>query len=133
MVAFKKGWCVIANELSLQAVLTYTKGTGDARVNVNKSYTDLVTVTGDEYQQFVQSVGTSAEAIPLGDVGTAGFVMLRNLDTTNFITISTDAAAHANPCNKMFPGEFCLFRAAAAPYAKADTAACRMEVTIIET
>lgn len=122
----------MANELSVQAVLSYAKGTGDARVSTNKSYSDLVNVTGDEYQQFVQVVGTSAEAIPLGDVGTAGFVMLRNLDTTNFITISTDAAAHANPCVKLLAGEIALFRAAAAPYAKADTAACRMEVTIIE-
>lgn len=122
----------MANELTLSASIKFTKGTGDALMNVTKSYSDLADVSGTEYYENVQAVGTSAEALLVADIGTQGFVLLRNLDTTNFVNVSTDAAAHANPCVKMKAGEFALFRANGALYLKADTGACRVACFVVE-
>ena len=122
----------MANELTLSASIKFTKGTGDALMNVSKSYSDLVDVAGTEYYENIQSVGTSSEALLVSDIGTQGFVLLRNLDTTNFVNVSTDNSAHANPCVKMKAGEIALFRANSALYLKADTAACRVAFLVVE-
>ncbi len=84
-------------------------------------------VAGSNYIRNVQNIGTSKEAMLLGDVGTPGYVLLHNLDATNFVEVfpnATDAGLV-----KLLKGEWALFRLdAAAPYLKADTAACNVEI-----
>jgi hypothetical protein len=80
------------------------------------------------------SVGTSEEAIPLGEVTSPGWAIFINRDTTNFINlkVATSGAIFA----KLLAGEFALLRlgsGAQAPYAIADTAACKMEYFIAMT
>jgi len=68
----------------------------------------------------VQAIGTSWEALILGDVGTPGIAVFKNLDDTNFVEIGAGGAAFG----KLKPGEACVLRlGVAAPQAKADTAA----------
>lgn len=71
-----------------------------------------------------QNIGTSEEAITLGDGGTIKELYLRNLDATNYVEIkvATGGAIFA----KLLPGEDMLVRlgsGAQAPYAIANTAA----------
>ena len=67
----------------------------------------------------------------LGDVagGTPGYVLLRNLDGTNFVQFGADADA---PFGKLKAGEAALLRVVAAPISiKADTAACAVEYWVL--
>ena len=88
------------------------------------------TMTGNAFAGGVVSVGTVAEALALGDVATPGWVLIYNLDATNYVEVGEDADA---PFIKLKAGEFAIFRAAAATIeAKAHTAACLVEYFIIE-
>lgn len=80
-----------------------------------------------------QSIGFAAhEAIALGGVATAGYVYVRNLGPTNFIEIGVDATGTFHPTIKLFLNEAALFRAGAVLYAKADTAAVKIDVLILD-
>lgn len=118
----------MANELTIAASLTFSKS--GVQVTFPKTGTSF-TVSGTKYSRTVQSVGTSEEALILGDVGTPGYSLIVNLDATNFVKIR--GATGAVDCIKLKPGEFCLFRhAGSAPFAIADTAACKIEHLLIE-
>jgi hypothetical protein len=82
---------------------------------------------GDNAIYNIQDVGTSAEAILLGDV-LPGFVHFKNLDTTNFVTIGNDNAV-TTVVSKLLPGECMTLRTTTATwYAKADSAAIQLLV-----
>ena len=81
-----------------------------------------------------QNIGTSEEAITLGEVTSPGWAFFINRDETNFIElrVATGGAKFA----KLKPGEFAFLRlgsGAQAPYAIADTAACQLEYKIFMT
>jgi len=61
-------------------------------------------------------------------LGTPGYVYVRNMDTTNYVEVGITASYTI----KLLAGDFALFPAAAAIYAKANTAACNVEYIIIE-
>ena len=61
------------------------------------------TITGLQYSDNTQSIGTSYEALVFGDVGTnPGVFMLQNLDTTNYVEVSSDAGS--TYCIRLAPG-----------------------------
>ena len=69
----------------------------------------------------VQNIGTSDEALALGDVTTPGWSVFQNLDDTNFVEIGVGSFT---PFLKLKPTEQCLVRlGTTAPRAQADTAA----------
>jgi len=72
----------------------------------------------------VQNIGTTEEALALGDVATPGFAVFQNLDGTNFVEVGSYVAGTFYPFLKLKPGEMQMVRiGVAAPYAKADMAA----------
>ena len=86
-----------------------------------------ITVSGTQWMDNTQAIGTSEEAILLGDVAAGGWCFFQNMDATNFISIR--AATGATNLIKLLAGEWCLFRLSAdatAPFAIADTGACNM-------
>lgn len=89
-------------------------------------------MAGMEREDTFVSVGFAAEeALPLGDVGTIGWCFFQNLDATNFVTLYM-ATGHTVGL-KFLPGEGYHFRLnATAPFAKADTAACRCRWVVYE-
>ena len=118
----------MANELTLDCVLKYLNGDYD----ITKSETGLkVDVSGDNYICNVQNIGTSEEALTLGDVSAGGFMFLQNLDATNYVEIRP--AQGVADLIKMKAGEPALFRLTgdASPYAIANTAACDLLVVLI--
>jgi hypothetical protein len=91
------------------------------------------TMTGNYVQDVVIEIGTSAENLPLGDITTPGWCRVKNLDATNFVQIGHDVAASFEADVKVPAGKTVLFyMAQGTPQAKADTAACKIHLTIAE-
>ena len=79
-------------------------------------------------------VGTSQEAVTPSDITSQGFVYFKNLDTVNFIEVGVEVSATFYPVIKLLPGEAVAVRLSpsVALFAKADTAAARLEAQIFE-
>ena len=118
----------MANELTLTATLKFDKSTKSADVGKTGLQLD---VTGGDYITKTQVVGTSQEAIVIGEITTPGYMFIRNLDATNYIEIR-DGSSGADVV-KVRAGGVALFElATATPFAIANTASCEVEYTIIE-
>ena len=117
----------MSNEISISASISFSKG----GASVQRAEGIQVTVTGDAFSHEVMSILTTAGGTLLvegGDVGTAGYILLKNLDATNYITVGLSGQYSI----KLKAGEIALFRAAAPIYALANTATCLVEYLIIE-
>jgi hypothetical protein len=69
----------------------------------------------------VQNIGTSDEALALGDITTPGWAVFQNLDDTNYVEIGVGSFT---PVVKLKPGEQAILRlGTTAPRAQANTAA----------
>lgn len=118
----------MANELTLTASCKFLKG--DSDVLFNKSGI-LLDVSGDDYVRLTQNVGTTQEALNLGDLTTPGYILVFNRDTTNFVSIRPGTGE--NDLVKIPAGGIALFMiASSAPFIIADTAACIVEYLLIE-
>ena len=122
----------MADEIRLNATLQY-EDTDLAEINLQMSdlLADVATL---KYVEVKQSVGTSEEALVLGEITSPGWLFAINRDTTNYIElrVATGGAKFA----KLLPGEFCLLRlgsGATAPFAIANTAACMLQYALIST
>jgi hypothetical protein len=118
----------MANELTLSASVRFSKG--GISVSEGKSGVQL-DVAGDDFVTKTQNVGTSEEALNLGDITTPGYVLMRNTDPTNFVSVRSGTGA-ANLI-KIPAGGIALFMCeAAAPFVIANGAAVKIEYTMIE-
>lgn len=126
----------MAHELTINAAMVYAD---DEDTNVEMEVPNLVkTVTTKRVTRMKQNVGTSEEAINLGDVSSPGYVFFVNRDVTNYIDlkVATGGAIFA----RLDPdtdgdgnGGFALLKlgsGAAVPYAIANTAACQMDIFV---
>lgn len=74
----------MAQELISKISLKYTK---DQNVVEKALETFYLSVSGTgRYGPTLWNVGTSEEDMSFGDVGTPGFLFLRNMDLTNYVT-----------------------------------------------
>ena len=114
----------MANELTIQTTAQYTKN-GATFNRTPASFT--ITVAGDNVQAGIVSVGTSPEAIPLGDIATPGYLLVHNLDATNYIQIGYDATGF-KPTVKVAAGKWGIFQLdPTVPQWQANTGACLVE------
>jgi hypothetical protein len=82
----------------------------------------------------VQVVGTTYEALVMGDVTTAGYAFFRNMDATNYVEVGLDVAAAFQPLVRLNAGETAVFRLTTnAPFARFNTLAGNLEYTILQT
>jgi hypothetical protein len=84
-----------------------------------------------------QSIGTSAEVVDLGDISANGLLILRNLDTTNYITYGPQEAGSGGDMvtfGKIKPGGVALTWLAPTVVlmAQADTAEALLDVYLYE-
>jgi len=115
----------MANELRLGFSLSYAKG-GAA---LNRAETDEVTQTGDAIAHEIQSIPTSNTAlVEAAAIGTPGYVFVKNLDATNFVSVGLTGSYTI----KLLAKQMAMFPAAGAIFALADTATCLVEYIIIE-
>lgn len=68
-----------------------------------------ITPAADAAVRNEHSVGTTPELLVVGDIGTIGYCVFKNLDQTDTITLSLDAPGAA-PFATLKPGEFALVR-----------------------
>lgn len=123
----------MANEITLNASLAYSDSEG-TEAALTPIVNLLATVASKRVISYKVNVGTSEEALPLGDVTAPGWAMFINRDETNYVElrVATGGAKFA----KLKPGEFALLRlgsGAQVPYAIADTDACQLECLLIQT
>lgn len=118
-----------AGEISLYASISSTKN----GATVAGSSTQNADMIGDQMIGNVQIVGTSNEAINLGDVSTLGHLYCKNMDATNYVEIFTDNA-NAQPVAKLLAGQAMLIAShpSATYYARANTAVCNLHVVAVE-
>lgn len=123
----------MANELALNASLTYTKNS----VVINEAINALlVTVTGNGLNSLNSfSATTAAIAIPLGSSTSAGgWIFVMNLDPTNYVNLLTGTSGTI--FGRLLPGEFALFRfdaSVTAPAVQAHTSACQIKFCLFDT
>ena len=120
----------MANEGTVKISLSFAKSGVTDSVDGG---TIKFNVAGTSSLHNVQKVGTSEEAITLGDSGAGGYMLLINRDSTNFVEIRQ--ATGAADLIRLLAGNIACFRLspdATAPFAIADTAACDLEVFLIE-
>ncbi len=118
----------MANEISLSINFAVSKGGASVSGQSNAS----LTMSGEQFISNVQIIGITNETLVFGDVSTIGYVYCKNLDATNFVTISVDSA-QAQVIAKLLPGEACIFKPGTTTVnAKADTAPVNLQVVACE-
>lgn len=127
----------MANEISIVAGLKVVKNTITNELSYPPdaiSGVDAVLArdfAGTKRSEIIQNVGTSEEALKLGDVTSPGYCLMKNLDDTNFVSVRP--ASGAADLIKLEAGDVALFRLqATAPFVIADTAACDVQVMLLE-
>ncbi len=92
----------------------------------------LASVTGTKVADLIQEIGTSEEALMLGDIPAPGYIMIENLDSTNKVSLrpGTGLANMIEIPAGTIAGPFKL--ATTTPYAIADTAAVKIRYLLIE-
>ncbi len=117
----------MANELKITASIFFNKNGAEAV----RAESIEVDVSGDAFNHDIQSVGTSEEQLAQGaDLGTPGYIFLKNLDATNYVEIGSTTGVYDI---KIKAGEIALYRHNSATiYAKANSAACLVEYFLIE-
>lgn len=122
--------------VSASLVASYTPTTGTAR-NANAAIPTtsfpIVASAPRMATAIVQNVGTSEEALNKGDCTSFGWVMIKNLDPTNFVTLRSVTATAGSAFAKLLAGEGLLIPSRQTNiYAIADTAACDVEITPVD-
>lgn len=119
----------MADEATVTTKLSFVKGSVSTALSDSSGTFD---VTGTRYIRNVQDVGFSAaEALDMGDITDPGWCYMKNLDSSNFISVY--AATGETAFMKIKAGEHFVFRMlATAPFVQADTAACDLEYMIVQ-
>lgn len=119
----------MANEITTTLKIAYAKnGISDSR-----TLTDQIDVSGSGTCGGVQTIGTTEEALAVGDVSTKGLARFLNIDPNNYIEIGSYVSTVFYPLVKLKPGESAVFRLSAVTvYARANTAAAKLDYMIFE-
>lgn len=118
----------MADELTLSGSLSFLKNGVKVALDLSTLEFD---VSGDDYIHATQTIGTSEEALGIGDLGTLGWALIVNRDDTNFVEVRPGTGVA--DLIKIKAGEFALFRFTMnTPYMIADTASVLIEYVIIE-
>lgn len=120
----------MSDEVELNASLRYDDSEG------TETFLELVEglfdVTTKKVTRLKQNVGTTEEALLLGDVSSLGWVLVINRDATNYVNVKTGTSGTIFA--KIPPGAPLLLHfgsGVTAPYVIADTAACDLDILLI--
>jgi hypothetical protein len=119
----------MASELTCTAILKFDKGSMARTLSVGPVQFD---VSGTQYTNIVQAVGTSEEVLAVNDTALGGWLLMINRDTVNYVEWYTGTGGTVT--GKLEPGEFALFRTntTADIYLKANTAGCDVEILLVD-
>lgn len=107
----------MADELTLSAALSFTKGSTTVGLSIGSTTFD---VTGSLALHARQTIGGAAEALALGEVAPVGYFIGINRDATSYVAIRP--AAGASDMVRLGPGEMALFRVDQNTYATTSAA-----------
>ena len=124
----------MSQEVKIHFALEYADSNG-ARALLDLAE-NFASVTTKKYIRMTQSIGTTEEALDLGELGTSiGWSAFVNRDVTNYLELRSATGA-SNDIIKIPAGMGCLFHWGSdvtAPFAIANTAACILEFVICST
>jgi hypothetical protein len=120
----------MANEVTFSVSLKATKN----NATVNQTANLTADMTGTQMTQATQNIGTTAELVDFGDItGAPQFVLIRNLDATNFVEVGGDSGLTVFKI-KIPAGKANLVSPSAVPlYAKANAAPVNIQLTAVES
>lgn len=120
----------MADEISVKPYIRLLNGNGKLTISPGTSTYDQ---TAPGYYHNVSSVGTSEENIgTFGDVATEGWCYMRNLDATNYVQWGFSTGVYGGRAEAgETVGPFRM-EPALTLYLKANTAACLLEVLVLE-
>lgn len=120
----------MANEIFARIIFQWDYKSATRIINADDTWRDDA-LTGSRWNKTLQNVGTSWEAIEIGDL-VKTWMMIRNLDTTNFVDWGK-SVADATALIRIPAGTSCLFYSiAGAPALRANTAAVDVEILGVE-
>lgn len=128
------GLLYAANEITITYALTLANGDLDSltiptrTLQVNQNTVVPVRIGG------IQDIGTTEEEVDVTGMTTNGWSVFRNRDATNFVTMGVKPASTYYPMIRLKAGEAAIMRLepAVAIYAKADTAAVKLEKNVLD-
>jgi hypothetical protein len=93
------------------------------------------TASAFNYHATMWAVGTSAESMPTGDVSNYRWLHLKNLDSTNYVTIGPDSGGSQIDMLKLLPGDVAVLPIKPGITIKgtANTAACKVSVLLTDS
>ena len=115
----------MANEIRLGFSMSYSKN----GATLTRAETDEVTQTGDAFIHSIQTITTSNVALVEPDaITTLGYIFVKNLHSTQYCDVGlTDSFTI-----RLLAGQFAIFPAAGAIFAKAEGASTNVEYIIFE-
>jgi hypothetical protein len=122
----------MANEITITLAMERRHATNLSDTHVFPSLRKQYNQAGVGQDDRKHSIGTTEESITLTDVTTNGFVLLHNLDTTNYVQWGFATGVYGG---RMKAGETAgpfRLEPGATLYLKANTAACRVRVIAYE-
>ncbi|AMV34324.1 hypothetical protein VN12_19520 [Pirellula sp. SH-Sr6A] len=119
----------MADEITTTFSLTYAKG--ESRLSIPGKQLQVDSASYPKISN-TQTVGTTHEALVLGDVTNCGAAYFVNTDPTNYVDIGVDVGGTFYGLIRLMPGDFAFAPRLAtnAPYAKANTASVSLDYTI---
>jgi len=121
----------MANEITLNVAFQTIKG----------NHKEVFAPGQKSYDQSTQgahapvvSVGTSEEDLSVGDIGTLGWLVLHNLDTTNYVQWGPKSGGSMVAIGRIKAGEIAVLRLEPGITLRwvANTAACKVKVLLLE-
>ena len=116
----------MASEMTLSFGMSVTKS--NLKYS-NPPHSLILDLTGTRYLVNCQRVGTSDEALVVGDLATAGYAWFKNLDPTNYVQIGL-AASYTIRLKAL--QESLVPIDTLSLFAKANTAECLLQYVIFE-
>jgi hypothetical protein len=114
----------MASEITVTATLRVSKGGASIAPTKSKTFDMAGTFLTDNIQNLTAG---NWEAIDFGDVATANYVYVHNLDATNFVELALDNAS-AQIFAKLLADQAAIFPAKTLTmYARANTGNCAVE------
>ena len=124
----------MASELTVQARITFAKG----QASLDEKTSRTLTITGTQCCDYVAAIGTADTALSFGDMTSTGvgYVMIQNLDPTNYVFVTFDAGStypiKLEAGSSGYPGGVCLFpNNGKTIKCKANVAACDVSVRAV--
>ena len=126
----------MARELTVTFGADYEDTTTDVVGSFDSS--NIITLATSKLLNTVMTIATTETALELGDISSKGFCIIANLDTTNYVEVKVATAGAIFA--KLFPKDstaglnWCcvhLGSGAQAPYAIANSSACKVQIFLL--